>query len=131
VEAAKMEVMRSLHRSILLVALTTTAFAACDETDPPVSVEASRSVAVVCERWLTVERGGEGASSGLAVPEVCDGVATEASEVSAALYPGCALPISWAFRSPSRHLARMESHAYHSGSGSVAASSRQCRMKAH
>ena len=42
-------------------------------------------MAAVCERWLTVERGGDGASSGLAVPEVCDGVDTEASEVSAAL----------------------------------------------
>lgn len=60
-------------------------FAACDEADAPVVGEASRSVAAVCERWLEVERGGDGASFGLAVPEVCDGVETEASEVSAAL----------------------------------------------
>lgn len=80
-----MGVMRSLHRSILLVALTTTVFAACAETEAPVSVEASRSVEEVCERWLAVERGGDGASSGLAVPEVCDDVETEAAEVSAAL----------------------------------------------
>jgi hypothetical protein len=85
VEAAKMEVMRSLHSSILLVALTTTAFAACDETDPPVSVQASRTVEAVCERWLEVERGGDGASAGLGVPDLCDEVPTDAAEVSAAL----------------------------------------------
>jgi hypothetical protein len=84
-EAAKMLVMRSCPGSILLVAVAAVTSMACDEKSAPVSEEASRSVAAVCERWLEVERGGDGASAGLGVPEICDEVATEASEVSAAL----------------------------------------------
>jgi hypothetical protein len=85
VEAAKMLVMRSVPESILLAAVAAVAFAACDEADAPSAGEASRSVEAVCERWLAVERGGDAASAGLGVPDVCDDVATDAAEADAAL----------------------------------------------
>lgn len=80
-----MLVMRSVHRTILLVAVAAVSSAACDEEAAPISEEASRSVAAVCERWLSVERGGDGAAAGLGVPDLCDEVPTDAAEVSAAL----------------------------------------------